>query len=130
MAAEAHVANDAIGNVKEDLDLVPAQRICPLGAGCRRWQLALVAWRAIVVEDHLAVEIFEVAHRGAVLMVDRFAIPLENTAHVIERFDERIDIAFSGIQVHAGTGGGIGADQAHERFGTVVAGTDVHIVLI
>jgi hypothetical protein len=95
MTAEANIADRAIGNVEKNLDLIAAQWIGPFGARGRGWQLALVAWRAIVVENDLAVEIFEVAHRGVSFILEWFAISrLKNTAHVVECFDESINVGF------------------------------------
>ena len=62
MAAEAHILHDAIGDVEENFDLIAAQRVGALGAGGGWWQLAFVAGRAVVIENHFAVEVFEVAH--------------------------------------------------------------------
>ena len=56
-------------DVDVDHDLVAAERVEPLGPGGRgRFQLAAVPGAAVVVEDDLAVEVFESGH------VARFAV--------------------------------------------------------
>jgi hypothetical protein len=63
VTGESHVVNQPVAHVKEDLDLVAAQRVRSFGAHCWRRQLTLVARGPVMVEDDFSIEIFKVAHR-------------------------------------------------------------------
>ena len=55
----------AVVDVEEHHDLVAAQRVEPLGpGGRRRGQLTPVPGVAVVVEDDLAVEVFQAGHQS------------------------------------------------------------------
>ena len=63
LPGDADVGHRAVLDLEVDDDLVAAQRVEPLGPVRRRdGQLAPVAGAAVVVEDDLAVEVFETGH--------------------------------------------------------------------
>ena len=58
------VTDGIVNDIKVHLDLVAAQRVVTLGAHGRRGEFATVARGAVVIEDDLAVEVFEAGHEG------------------------------------------------------------------
>jgi hypothetical protein len=56
-AAEADVADDAVGHVQLDAQLVATERVDALGRRRGRIQMAVVPRIAVVIEDVLAVEV-------------------------------------------------------------------------
>ena len=93
------------------------------GVRRRRWQLAAVARVAVVVEDDLAVEVFEAGH-------GRLLSEAEDVGCAVERIGQRVDVVLVVVQVEAGARGGVHAEQAHQRLGAVVAGADAHVALV
>jgi hypothetical protein len=63
LSCDADVCDCPVIYLQEYHDLVSAKRVETLGAmGGRRRQLAPVSRAAVVVEDDLAIEVFEVRH--------------------------------------------------------------------
>ena len=124
LAADLDVGDHAVGDVEVDLDLVAAQRVVADGVRGRRRQLAAVARAAVVIEDDLAVQVFQAGHRMA------FRSEPEDIGGAVERIGQHIDLALVVVQVEAGAGRGGGAQHAHERLGAVVAGADAHVALV
>ena len=128
LAADADVGDDAVVvDVEVDDDLVAAQRVEALDpVGRRRVELAPVPRVAVVVEDDLAVEVFEAGHRS----VDPDGDQKEEVGGGVERVGQRVDVGLVVVDVERGPGGGADAEHPHERLGAVVAGAHAHAVLV
>src|SRR3954471_10993401 len=54
----------------------------------------------------------------------------EDIAGTVERIGQSVDIVFVVVQIEAGAGGGVDAEQAHQRLGAVVTGAQADVALI
>src|SRR3954466_16284536 len=54
----------------------------------------------------------------------------EDIAGTVERIGQSVDIVFVVVQIEAGAGGGVDAEQAHQRLGAVMTGAAADVALI
>ena len=54
----------------------------------------------------------------------------EDVGGAVERIGQSVDVVAVVVEVEAGAGGGVDAEQAHQRLGAVVAGADADVALV
>src|SRR6478736_278051 len=54
----------------------------------------------------------------------------EDIAGTVERIGQSVDVVLVVVQIKTGAGGGVDAQQAHERLGAVVPGPQADVALI
>src|SRR3954465_4250863 len=54
----------------------------------------------------------------------------EDIAGTVERIGQSVDIVFVVVQIEAGAGGGVDAEQAHQRLGAVMTGAQADVALV
>src|SRR6185503_18447492 len=68
--------------------------------------------------------------RPGMTLTPPLRLETEDIAGTVERIGQSVDIVFVVVQIEAGAGGGVDAEQTHQRLGAVMAGAQADVALI
>lgn len=76
------------------------------------------------INNHALKKVFKGERKMFLLRTKIFCLPLKHFSYTLDSGDEGINVLASVVESKAGTTGSLYAQTVHQRFGTMVAGTN------